>query len=81
MSKSRFKFELNKAGVAELLKSPEMKGILESAASRKAGQAGAGYTSEVHTGKKRIYANVFPDTAEAAKDNYKNNTLEKVIRS
>ena len=78
---SKFKFELNHAGVRELLKGSEMKAILADAASRKAAQAGAGYSSEVHTGERRLYANIFPATKEAAGDNYENNTLEKVIRS
>lgn len=78
---SKFKFELNQAGVQELMKSPEMKSILEEASSKKAAQAGAGYSSEVHAGQKRLYANIFPATKEAAHDNYENNTLEKVIRS
>lgn len=75
------KFELNRSGVSELLKSPEMQGILQGYASRKASQAGEGYDSSVHTGQKRAYANVYPTTKEAVHDNWDNNTLEKVIRS
>ena len=80
MSK-KFKFKLNGAGVRELLQSGAMRNVLSSEASRKASQAGTGYSSAVHIGQKRAYANVFPDTEEAAHDNYENNTLEKVIRS
>lgn len=75
------KFELNSAGVQELLKGGKMQSILEGCAASKAGQAGEGYESAVHVGKKRAYANVYPGNQEAANDNYSNNTLEKVIRS
>lgn len=79
MSKSIVKFELNKDGVAELMKSAEMKDVLTGYASDKANSAGAGYSYEVKEGKKRAYANIFPADAESAKDNYENNTLLKVI--
>lgn len=74
------KFELNRAGVQELLKSSAMQSILESAAAEKAREAGDGYVSSVHVGRNRAYANINPGTKEAARDNYRNNTLEKVIR-
>lgn len=75
------KFELNEAGVQELLKSAEMQGILKEHADAKASEAGEGYASSVHVGAKRAYANVYPDTHEAYLDNLDNNTLEKVIRT
>ena len=78
---SKFNFELDSAGVQALLKSPEMQSILSSEAQRKAAQAGEGYKSDVHTGQKRAYANIYPGTKEAAYDNFDNNTLEKVIRA
>ena len=77
----KLKFTLNRQGVKELLQSGEMRNILSAEASRKASQAGTGYSSEVHIAQKRAYANIFPNTKEAAHDNYENNTLEKVIRS
>lgn len=79
MAKVRIK--LNSAGVRELLKSPEIRKVVETEAAKKAQQAGEGYSSEVHVGQKRLYANVFPATRKAARDNFENNTLEKVIRS
>ena len=75
------KFELNRSGVQELLKGAAMQSILGDAAAAKAKEAGDGYVSTVHVGKNRAYANINPGTKEAARDNYKNNTLEKVIRS
>lgn len=77
----KLKFKLNRAGVRELLQSGEMRNVLSSEAARKAQQAGTGYSSSVHVGQRRAYANIYPDTEKAAHDNYENNTLEKVIRS
>ena len=78
---SKVYIELNDAGVQELLKSPEMQAILSELAQGKVSQAGDGYSYEVHTGEKRAYCNIFPATPDAKKDNYANNTLERVIRS
>ena len=73
------KFELNREGVGELLKSSEMQSILGELGQMKAAQAGEGYDSEVHVYSKRAVVNIFPATGEAARNNYTNNTLEKVI--
>ena len=78
---SGIRFELNSAGVQELLKSAEMKAVLQKYAADKAAAAGEGYESDVHTGQKRAYANVYPGTTKAYYDNLDNSTLEKVIRS
>lgn len=72
-------FELNEDGVRELLQSDEMQTILGELARSKAAQAGPDYGSEVHVYSKRAVANIFPASAEAAHDNYENNTLLKVI--
>ncbi|MDO5131445.1 MAG: hypothetical protein Q4D81_00500 [Eubacteriales bacterium] len=77
----KIRFELNKEGVRELLQSREMQDELAAQAQKKAAAAGDGYSSDVHIGTKRAYANIYPSTKEAAHDNYENNTLEKVIRS
>ena len=81
MSSRLEKFELNSAGVRELLKSQEMQGIIDEYAQGKASQAGDGYKAEVKVGAKRAYANIFPSDQKSAHDNFTNNTLEKVIRS
>lgn len=78
---SGFRFELDREGVRELLTGSKMQKIVEECAAKKAAQAGSGYASAVHLGKKRCYANVYPETKEALHDNWDNNTLEKVIRS
>ena len=78
---NKLKVELNSEGIQELLKSNEMHAILTEYAANVAQQAGAGYTFAVHEFHDRAGANVYPDTPEASRDNYENNTLLKVIGS
>lgn len=75
-----FRFELNRAGVRELLKSPEMQSILADYANDAAEWAGEGYEARYHVGKNRAYANVCAVTAEAKQDNWDNNTLLKSLK-
>ena len=77
---NNFKFVLNSKGVQELLKSPQMQSILAEHANAVAGRAGEGYEARYHVGKKRAYANVYAETAEAKRDNMDNNTLLKSLR-
>ena len=76
---SRVKFELDKGGVRELLRSQEAlnvcKGYAESARSR----AGEGYEVTTYVGTNRANASVHAETYEARKDNYDNNTLLKSL--
>ena len=81
MSSKLIKFELNSAGVRELLQSREMQTIIDGYAQAKAKQAGQGYEADTRVGEKRAYANIYPVTVDAAYDNLDNNTLEKVIRT
>ena len=74
-------FELNIAGLNELMKSAEMQGILEQAGNAVASAAGGDYGVRVHEADWVAIANVYPDSAEAAKDNYENNTLLKATQS
>lgn len=69
------KFELNYAGVGELLKSPEMIAVLEANAGAVADNAGNGYS--VHIGPHRANVSVRTANKKAEQDNYKNNTLLK----
>ena len=71
--------KLNKDGVSELLKSGEIAATVTQYAQAVASRAGDGYDYQVFVGNRRCYANVFPATAEAAKDHYKNNSLVKAI--
>lgn len=74
------KFELNYKGVGELLRSPAMRGVLESHGRRIASNAGPGYKSGAYQGTDRVKVNVWPYTADAYKDNLDNDTLLKAVR-
>ena len=73
------KFELNRAGVGELLKSSAMQDVLISYADRVADSAGDGY--DVYVGPSRANVSVRIATQEAYYDNLDNNTMEKALRS
>jgi hypothetical protein len=77
---AEFRVELNSAGVQELLKSNEMAGLCRSLAQGIANRAGSGYMVTTHTGPTRVNASVITATAEAARENMKNNTLLKAVK-
>ena len=79
MSKARF--ELNIAGLRELMKSGAMQAHLDQAGAAVASAAGSGYGHRTHLGSYTAICNVYPDTAEAAKENYEKNTLLKAAGS
>ncbi len=74
-------FELDLAGLNELMKSPEMQAHLRQAGQAVASAAGTGYGSEVHVASFVAIANVYPDSKEAAHDNFTNNSLIKAAGS
>lgn len=77
---SKIKFKLNRAGVRELLRSPEVGEVVAEEARSRANRLPAGYSVNLYTGQNRVNAEIHADTRKAWKDNLKNNTLEKVIR-
>lgn len=74
------KFELNRNGVAELLKSPGMIEILREKARGIQEAAGDGYEISSYVGKNRANVSVKTKTKQAIRDNNKNNTLLKAMR-
>lgn len=74
------KFKLNKAGVRELLKSPEIAAECGKHATDTAAAAGEGYVVEPRNYKDRSGYAVYPDTFKARRDNFDNNTLLKSLR-
>jgi hypothetical protein len=78
---SNAKFELNLPGLNELMKSPEMVSILESASSQVANNAGPGFGHRVGQGSFTAIGNVFAENKEAASKAYKDNTLLKALGS
>ncbi|HEL1675803.1 TPA: hypothetical protein U1250_000756 [Streptococcus suis] len=78
---ARMKFKLNRAGVRELLKSPEMQAVLTDKANGIRNRAGTGYESDIFVGKTRANAMVYADSYQAKRDNKKRNTLLKAVKS
>ena len=77
---SKVKFKRNRKGVAELMKSEEMQGILTEYASGIKNRCGDGYTQDIYVGKNRANAMVHAETYQAKRDNKKNNTILKAVR-
>ena len=75
------KFELNISGLQELMKSAEMQAQLEAAGQAVAQAAGGDYGTRVHQASYVAIANVYPASKEAARKNYKDNTLLKALSS
>lgn len=73
-------FELNRQGVADLMKSAEMQKILTRHAKDIRTRAGDGYEQDIFVGKNRANAMVSAVTTKAKKDNLENNTLLKAVR-
>ncbi len=78
MSK-KVKIELNSAGIRELLRSDEMKTMLEAEARNRAAGLGSGYEVNTYTGRNRANAEITAETYAAKKENLKNNTLLRAI--
>ena len=57
----------------------EMKKLVAEYGQRGAEVAGSGYSYDTHNTGQRQAATVFPADAVSANDNYRNNTLLKVI--
>lgn len=77
---SKVKFELNRKGVADLMKSGDMQEILESYATGIRNRSGEGYEQDVYVGKNRANARVWADSQQARSDNLKNNTILKSVK-
>ena len=77
---ARVKFKLNKAGVRELLKSPEIATECAKHVEATAAAAGDGYVVEPRNYPERSGYAVRADSFKARKDNLNNNTLLKSLR-
>ena len=75
------KFVLNRAGVAELMKSAEMQSILKSKATAIRNQCGDGYEQDIYVGKNRANAMVSAETIKAKRSNAKHNVLLKAVNA
>lgn len=76
---AQFKFELNREGVRELLRSKEMADICQEYAENAIGKLGDGYEVTTHTGTNRVNAEVAAVTYSAKKENLETNSILKVV--
>lgn len=72
-------FELNSAGVRELLKSKEMAGIIEEYTSKVANNAGENFKASTSTLSTRVVGRVSPANIKGYNKNRKENTLLKAL--
>ena len=77
---SKMRFELNKAGVGQLLKSADMQTVLNSFASASMSALGPGYETDTFVGFDRAHVIIKAVTREAKQDNLDNNSLLKAVR-
>lgn len=71
---SDFRFELDSAGVRELLQSPEMVSVISDMTAIVASNAGDGYDYDTQV-RNRAVGRVWAESKEAKRDNEDNNTL------
>lgn len=79
---SNIVFELNSAGVRELLQSSEMAEVVREFSGQvlaNAGGSSAGYGMNVQTGNRAV-GRVFCNDSKGLRDNSENNTLLKALR-
>lgn len=75
----KVEFELNEAGVRELLLSDEMMNVCDKYASRAVSKLGDGYEATSYHGKTRVNASVMAVTAKAKKENLETNSILKAV--
>lgn len=76
---AKVKIELNSSGIRQLLKSEEMGQMLKQQAEQVRARCGSGYSTDLYQASSRVIAGVFAETAEAAKQNSRENTLLKAF--
>lgn len=77
---ANIEFELNSAGVGEMLRGDEVRGLMRQLGAEIAGRAGSGYGYSVRDTGQRAAVSVQTRTKAAVKDNEENNTLLKAMR-
>ena len=75
----KLRFELNRAGVRELLRSPEVQAMLEAEAQSRAAALGDGYTVNAMVGQNRVNVRIVAESRAAQKENEQDNTLLTAI--
>ena len=76
---AKVKIELNSSGIRQLLKSEEMGQMLKQQAEQVSARCGSGYSTDLYQASSRVIAGVLAETAEAAKQTSRENTLIKAL--
>lgn len=76
---TKVRFQLNRSGVAELMKSAEMVSIMEEYGSKALSTLGDGYEMNTHIGRNRANVEIEAVTYKAKRDNLENNTILKAV--
>lgn len=76
----KVRIELDRGGIKALLQSAEVQAACQAQADACMARSGGGYASAAHKSDQRVIVNVWPDSAEARRENAKNNTLLKALR-
>lgn len=76
---AKLKFELNRAGVRELMRSEPMSAVCMGYANAAVARLGDGYSANAHVGKTRVNAEVTADTYAARKENLETNSILKAL--
>ncbi len=74
-----WKFEHDWGGYQQLMKSAEVKAMLQPYADKQRSNLGAGYSAEPERGRTRWGINVWASSEKAQKENLKHNTLLKSL--
>ena len=75
----KIKFELNRDGVREIMRSQAMMDICKEYADAALGRLGEGYEVSTHVGKNRVNAEVAAKTIHAKRSNAKHNSILKAL--
>lgn len=76
---AKVRFELNRQGVSELLRSQEMLDICTEYANNALARLGDGYEVYTMTGDVRVNAEVYAESFAAKRENLKSNTILKAV--
>lgn len=76
---AKVKFELNRQGVRELMKSKEMMDICSEYANNALARLGDGYEVNTYSGQNRVNAEVYAQSFAAKRENLKSNTILKAV--
>ena len=76
---AKVRFELNRQGVRELLRSQEMLDICTEYANNALARLGDGYEVNTMTGAVRVNAEVYAQSFAAKRENRKSNTMCYII--